>query len=285
MNLRYRQALHQKKPLNGMRGEEPVLPSGLFKENELTPPKSSVVDGYAAKSLMRKLPFNLSGFWEMRSGTRVTNDSNERQTSIAETRLQLKLTKNIKNVLVNLTTDLIYDNVANSHAINLNAGRGFIDLREANLTFSPASFMDVKAGRQILTWGTGDLIFINDLFPKDWNALLIGRDEVYVKAPSDVLKTSLFSHWANLDITYTPKFDADRFIDGRRISYFSTNLNEIAGRNAVVRTDKPNDGELALRLYRNLGAYETAVYFYDGYWKSPGGLVQLAVLRFSQSCG
>jgi len=48
-------------------------------------------------------------------------------------------------------------------------------------------------------------------------------------------------------------------------------LGVIAGRNAIVHGNRPKDGELALHLYRNLGAYEAAVYFYDGYWKSPGG--------------
>jgi hypothetical protein len=75
--------------------------------------------------------------------------------------------------------------------------------------------MDVKLGRQILTWGTGDLIFINDLFPKDWISFFIGRDTDYLKAPSDAIKVSLFGEQANLDIVYTPQFDSDRFIEGR----------------------------------------------------------------------
>jgi len=265
---------------------EPALPDGISEtKKELTPQALPALgnnndSGNSAKSWKNQLPFNLSGFWEARGGTRATNDANERQTSIAETRLQLKLSKSFQRASFNLTSDLIYDNIANSHIIHLNSGRGFIDLREANLTFSPASFMDVKAGRQILTWGTGDLLFINDLFPKDWNAFFIGRDEIYLKAPSDAIKTSLFSSWANLDIVYTPQFDADRLIDGRRISYFSTSLNEIVGRNAILRTDMPKNDELALRLYRNFGAFETAAYFYDGYWKSPGGINPFSGIAF-----
>ncbi len=265
-----------KKPaLSEDKNNEPALPSGLG--NVKTPPISatpnaenhieSLWDSWADVDL----PFALSGFWETRGGTRVVNDAHERGTSIAETRLQLELEKNFRTVSFNLTTDLLYDNVAGRHKINLNTGRGWIDLRSANLTFSPTSFMDIKAGRQILTWGTGDLLFINDLFPKDWNAFFIGRDEEYLKAPSDTFKTSLFSDWANLDIAYTPEFDADRFIDGRRVSFFAPQLGTIAGRNAIAQANRPHDGELALRLYRNIGAYETAIYFYDGRWKSPGG--------------
>jgi hypothetical protein len=130
-------------------------------------------------------------------------------------------------------------------------------------------------GRQILTWGTGDLVFINDMFPKDWQSFFIGRDTEYLKAPSDAAKVSLFGDWANLDIVYTPKFDPDRFISGERISYWNPTLGRLAGQDAIVHTDRPNrwfrDSEFAARLYKNINNYEVAVYGYRGYWKSPGG--------------
>jgi hypothetical protein len=136
--------------------------------------------------------------------------------------------------------------------------------------------MDLKTGRQILTWGTGDLVFINDLFPKDWQSFFIGRDVEYLKAPSDAVKASFFSGWANLDIAFTPQFDPDRYITGERISYWNSNLDRLAGRDAIIHTDKPNcwfeDFELAARLYKNINNYEYALYGYHGFWKSPGGL-------------
>lgn len=252
----------------------PVLPEGLRDDEKASPASPIEEDGATTRKkswVEMALPLEISGFWEARGGTRVVNDAHERQTSIAETRLQLEIEKNFNRALFSLVTDFIYDDVADTHDINLNTGRGWIDLRSANLVFSPASFMDIKAGRQILTWGTGDLLFINDLFPKDWNAFFIGRDEEYLKAPSDAVKASVFSGWTNLDIVYTPEFDADRFIDGRRISYYSPQLGAIAGRNAIIDANRPSDGELALRLYRYISAYELAAYFYSGHWKSPGG--------------
>ncbi len=153
---------------------------------------------------------------------------------------------------------------------------GDFDLREANVFTRPTDFMDVKVGRQILTWGTGDLIFINDLFPKDWQSFFIGRDTEYLKAPSDAAKVSLFGDWANLDIAYTPRFDPDRYIRGERISYWNSNPGSTAGRDAIVHTDKPDDwfsdSEIAARLYKNIDNYELAFYGYHGYWKSPGGM-------------
>jgi hypothetical protein len=136
--------------------------------------------------------------------------------------------------------------------------------------------MDVKAGRQILTWGTGDLLFINDLFPKDWQSFFIGRDVEYLKAPSDALFVSLFPSFANVDVAYTPRFDADRYISGERISFWNAAAGARTGERAVVRADKPDDwftdAETALRVYRTLGGYEVAAYGYTGFWKSPAGV-------------
>src|SRR3989338_3325408 len=53
------------------------------------------------------------------------------------------------------------------------------DIREAYGLASPVPWLDVKLGRQILTWGTGDLVFINDVFPKDFVSFFIGRDDEY----------------------------------------------------------------------------------------------------------
>jgi hypothetical protein len=170
---------------------------------------------------------------------------------------------------------LLYDMSLNEHRVFMEQGRGLFDLREAWAAFRPTEFMDVKVGRQILTWGTGDLRFLNDLFPKDWNAFFIGRDVEYLKAPSDALKVSLFSDLANLDLVYVPRFDADRYVDGRYVSYYNPMLGRRAGEDAVIDADEPDSwfrsDEFAARAYRYVGAYEVAVYGYYGYWKSPVG--------------
>ncbi len=146
--------------------------------------------------------------------------------------------------------------------------------REGNVLI-PLESMDIKVGRQILTWGTGDLVFINDLFPKDWVSFFNGRDTEYLKAPSDAAKVSYFHDLMNLDVIFTPRFDPDRYISGERISYYSPFRGDYAGENDVIHTDRPNDWfrdyELAWRLYRNIESYELALYGYRGFWKSPAG--------------
>jgi len=220
-----------------------------------------------ANDLASLLPdVEVHGFWEARAGYRLQNDKYEKDMSIMESRLQLDLASYPEWGDIRVKGDFIGDLVEE---------RGDFDLREANVFTRPLDFMDLKVGRQVLTWGTGDLIFINDLFPKDWQSFFIGRDVEYLKAPSDAAKVSLFSDFANLDVIYTPRFDHDRFISGERISYWNQLLGRRAGQDAVVHTDKPNewfrDDEIAARLYRYIDSYELAFYGYRGYWKSPGG--------------
>ena len=135
--------------------------------------------------------------------------------------------------------------------------------------------MELKAGRQILTWGTGDYIFINDLFPKDYKSFFTGRDDEYLKAPSDALKTSIYTDAFNLDFVYTPRFNPDRFIDGKGLSYFNPQTGGLTGEEAVIVPHERNewfgDSEIALRLYRDIKGYGLALYGYHGFWKSPVG--------------
>lgn len=254
----------------------PPLPAGLQTDSdapendqEFLPPSGS-----------GELPFDFGGFWELRFGFRTDEDPYQREVSLAETRLQLEIDKHLDSSSLELVLDLLLDPVAHDpDDFDLEAGTGPIDLRQLKYTVSPFGFMDVQAGRQILTWGTGDLLFLNDLFPKDYRSFFIGRDVEYLKAPSDALRVSLFMKRFrlpfNLDLVYTPRFDPDRFIDGERISYWNSSLGRRAGRDDILATVKPKrwftDHELALRLYHNIHGYELALYGYRGYWKSPAG--------------
>ena len=244
----------------------PALPTGLDADNHNE--KQAKSEDFASGLS------GTTGFLEMRGGWRTRNDANEKDMSIGETRLQLEVEKSFDGFSFNLTTDLYYDLVMASQNVNLEEGDGFLDLREASVIFSPADFMDIKLGRQILTWGTGDMVFINDMFPKDWQSFFIGRDEEYLKAPSDAAKASIYTDWANIDFVYTPRFDSDRYISGERISYW--NGNATVGNNDVLDVDKPEgwfgDDEFAIRISKNFSGYELAAYGYWGYWKSPSGV-------------
>ncbi|MYM64107.1 hypothetical protein [Pseudomaricurvus sp. HS19] len=218
--------------------------------------------------------FHYTGFIEGRAGTRLRDPVEQRHTSLAETRASISVDSDWQGWHGRLTADLLYDDVADSQQLELEDGKGWLDLREAWASRRLGDSADLKAGRQILTWGVGDLVFINDLFPKDWQSFLAGRDEQYLKAPSDALRVGFYNAIANVNLIWSPRFDSDRYIGGERLSYYSSGMGEVVGRNAVVSVDKPDDSgddELALRLYRQVSSFEVAAYAYDGYWKSPAG--------------
>jgi len=246
----------------------PLLPDGLFKPPSLP---ERIDTSKQPESPLNTSTLNISGFADYRVGIRTQQDPNENQQSLHEMRFQLALQKETTSSVINITADFLADGISSQHAIDLESGQGWIDLREANIVISPLSYIDVKIGRQVLTWGTGDLIFINDLFPKDWQAFFIGRDLEYLKAPSDAIKASFFSAPINVDIIYTPQFDADRSISGDKLSYFSPLSNSLVGDRNIIKPNKPHADEFALRFYKNIGTNELALYAYHGFWKSPVG--------------
>lgn len=256
--------------------EEPELPAGLGAMEDTGEPELPAGLGGDAEGESRfTLPFDLTGFVDGRMGHRTQDDPKTSGFSLGELRAQVEAEKTWSRGMARVTFDLLYDEIADDRDVNLETGRGWFDLREAFVMANAASFLDLKLGRQILTWGTGDLVFINDLFPKDFVSFFIGRDTEYLKAPSDSAKASVFTRYLNVDLVYTPRFDADRYINGERISFYSPVAGGLVGHDAVVRVDRPDrwfrDDEIAVRLYQNVGAFELATYGYRGYWKSPGG--------------
>jgi hypothetical protein len=152
---------------------------------------------------------------------------------------------------------------------------GSYEIRELNFAFSPFNNLDIKAGRQILTWGTGDYLFLNDLFPKDYVSFYIGRDDEYLKKPSDALKISAYPKIANVDFVFIPHFTSNTLPEGDRLSFFDSFQGEIVGRdsqiNAVKPAWKPKNFEYALRIYRTFGSTEGALYYFRGFDPSPRG--------------
>ena len=223
------------------------------------------------------LDTELHGFVDGRAGVRTQNDPYEDDRSLTELRLQLDSKTYFDWGEISARADFVYDDLATDRGkVDLENGDGFVDLRELNVLFTPVDWSDVKVGRQILTWGTGDLLFINDLFPKDWNSFLLGRDEEYLKAPSDAVYASFFPSIGSFDLAYMPRMDADRYIDGRRVSYWNPGLQSIAGQNAVIDAQRRDewfkDDEISARFYRDVQGYEAALYAYHGFWKSPMGV-------------
>ncbi len=150
------------------------------------------------------------------------------------------------------------------------------DIRDLTVAFTVGDSTDVKIGRQVQTWGTGDLVFLNDLFPKDFVSFFAGRDDEYLKAPSDAVRLTHYSESVNVDFVWTPIFEPDVYLTGERFSFFSPVAGEkvapIPPLSAVTPRESIGNGEIALRAFRNIKGREYALYAYRGYFKQPTAL-------------
>jgi hypothetical protein len=204
-----------------------------------------------------------SGFVEGAAGARRASIENLDRLTLGELRLRAETRYEQETYRVDFKGDLAWDEVTEEFETQL---------RELALAFSPALRVDLRLGRQVLTWGTGDLLFLNDLFPKDFISFFAGRDEDYLKRPSDTARVSIFTTPINIDLAWTPRFVPDDYLYGERFAFWNPELGEVTAPVAPRRADAPRDGELALRLFRTVGSTEYALYGYSGRWKQPLGM-------------
>ena len=243
--------------------DEPALPAGLGGDTAHAPAHAGPADDAVGKP-------GLVRFWDTRVGARTQDDDlvNDDFT-LAETRLRLEYGQQWERAAFNLKSDLLFDALADDRGIDFEKHEGWLQLREVELNLQAHSKVDMALGRQVLTWGTGDLVFINDLFPKDFNSFFIGRAEEYLKSPVDALRVSAYLDLFNVDLVYAPRFDSNLYLDPQRLSFFGSPGD------THLRVDKPDDwfsdDELYLRAHRRFGSWELALYGYDGFWKGPGG--------------
>ncbi len=195
------------------------------------------------------------------AGRTQTDAAVDEEATLSELRVQLEGSRRIGDFDAMLKGDIRADGVEDG---------GRAELREANLDGTLTPNLDIRLGRQIMTWGTGDLVFLNDLFPKDYVSFFSGRNDEYLKAPSDAVRLSWFGA-VNVDLVWMPVADPNRYIEGKRLSYFSP----AAGTRVAdpvdprERDDLGDDSEFALRMYQTVDGVEYAGYAYHGYDKQP----------------
>ena len=171
-----------------------------------------------------------------------------------EERAQLKLDATAGSWRVYLKGDGHYDHLGRG---------GGAELREAYLDYSTGAF-DVRFGRQVITWGLGDLVFVNDVFPKDHEALFAGRPLENLKRGVDALKLGAYPEFASFELVLAPSFRESRIPDARRFWLFDP-MPGVTSRETV----KPGQGDWALRAYRDVAGYDAAVYLYRGFQRTP----------------
>lgn len=211
-----------------------------------------------------------SGFVEGAYGSRVHDDPNfTSNETLGDLRMRLETDWSGKAIGVTFKGEVLYDDVANEWSG---------ELRDFSMQTSPGDSTDLKIGRQVLTWGTGDLLFLNDLFPKSWISFFAGRDDEYLKAPSDAFRVTAYTQPINIDFVWTPVFEPDEYLTGERFSFFSPGAGGIVAPSPPLSADTPDrrfdNGEFSLRLFRTAGSTEYAIYVNRGFFKRPVGLDQ-----------
>lgn len=170
----------------------------------------------------------------------------------AEERLQFRLDGSRDPYYLSIKADAFHDHIDDKADSELR--EGYLDLIFQR--------WDLRLGRQVITWGLGDLIFINDVFPKDYEAFYAGRPLEYLKKGVDGMKAGMYLSVVNIEGVFVPFFEPDTFPGGERFHSSS----DRRGEEPSVTLE---NAEVAVRAYRRLGGTDAALYFYRGFFRTP----------------
>ncbi|MGD2217507.1 MAG: hypothetical protein PVJ64_12160, partial [Gemmatimonadales bacterium] len=206
-------------------------------------------------------PFH--GFFQVNWSVRTTGAGRagllSRDFLLGEARLQLEFEQFSESGIAGFLAkvDLFHDALSE---------RADLELREGYVDFL-ASPVALRLGRQIITWGVGDLIFINDVFPKDYVAFFSGRPLQYLKVGVDGLKLDVTSRLVSAELVLIPWFEPDRVPAPDRFVLFEPfpDLPPVERRPAL----RLSNGEVAIRVYRRLAGADVSLYAYRGFYGSP----------------
>ncbi|HLG18229.1 MAG TPA: DUF1302 family protein [Bdellovibrionota bacterium] len=209
-----------------------------------------------------KSPFQFHGFFLGALSGRLTGESPPGSDGgdfvLAEERVRLDLQGAFSSAFLQIKGDAFHDAIQNEvHG----------DLREAYAGYAEGP-VDLRFGRQIVTWGVGDLFYVNDVFPKDWESFFSGRPMEYLKLGVDGFRTQIFSSAVNVDLLVIPFFTPDRLPSAQRFFFFDP-FSSISNRIVTEPESRYSNIEAAVRLSRRLLDTDLSLYFDRGFWRNP----------------
>ncbi|GAB4419513.1 MAG: hypothetical protein OHK0032_15390 [Thermodesulfovibrionales bacterium] len=172
--------------------------------------------------------------------------------------MQLKLEASKEPFRLFIKTDAFFDHIDE---------KGDVEIREGYIDYTAKNW-DLRVGRQIITWGLGDLIFINDVFPKDYEAFFSGRPLEYLKKGVDGAKLGIYPGFASFELVAVPFFEPNNFPDPKRFYMFDPMPN-ITNREEREPATSLKNTEFALRIYRDVAGIDASLYFYHGFFRQP----------------
>jgi hypothetical protein len=210
----------------------------------------------------------IGGFLQGLYGGRLHEDNpTSTEYTASETRMQLKLEHFGDGGEFFGRVDLVYDGTLEPVYE--------WELREAYFKFRLGGNFDFKVGRQVLTWGTGDLIFINDVFAKDYTSFFVGRDDQHLKAPQNAIRIEYYGPVGSVTLVWTPRFEPNRLPTGQKLSFFNPMAGRIVGEDGgmapLIPEARFKNSETAIRYSRSIEGFSGALYYYRGFYKNPMG--------------
>ena len=158
-------------------------------------------------------------------------------------------------------------------------GDADVDLREGYLDLR-LPVLDLRLGRQIITWGVGDLVFITDVFPKDWVAFIAGLPPEYLKKGSDAANATF--HWAgsSLQLVLIPRFEPDTVPEAKGRLRFNDPMAAVERRSKDEPSPALENTEVGARFSRNVLGWDLSLYAYRGFFHQPAAESEPGGLRF-----
>lgn len=176
----------------------------------------------------------------------------------AEERVQLKLSVDKEPISLFLKGDAFYDHIDDE---------ADAELREGYLDYI-AEKWDIRLGRQVITWGLGDMIFINDVFPKDYEAFFSGRPMEYLKRGVDGMKAGIYPTFTSFELVFVPFFTPNNFPRTGRFWMYDP-MPQLENRQESEPATNLRNTEVSMRVYRNIGGSDASLYAYRGFYRQP----------------
>jgi hypothetical protein len=180
---------------------------------------------------------------------------------LSEERVQIKLDASQDPFHVFIKSDAFHDNIDKNSVI---------ELREGYADYTAPKW-DARIGRQVVTWGVGDLLFINDVFPKDYAAFFSGRPLEYLKKGVDGAKIGLYPGFASFEFIAIPYFEPNNYPDPERFWLYDP-MSGITNRETQDPYKDLRKTETSARIYREVAGFDASLYYYYGYSRQPSAM-------------
>lgn len=208
-----------------------------------------VVLALTAHAAWAEAPVNVSGFAEaLYAGRTHAHDACQGVVKACpevanEQRVRLLVEGHRESMAATLRADVWND-------MALSKTRG--ELNEAYVEGWSESNNSLRVGRQVVTWGTGEYLYVNDIFPKNYDRFFRGHAFDTLKDAVDGAKAAWSTTAADLEVVLSrPR--ADQMPDGHRY----------VGASALPMDDLPESrrgADLAARVSTRLSGFDAAGY-------------------------